>query len=343
MIKWALQILFLLFLSNTGFGQFPPIRIIDFYGLRRVSEKDVRDILKIKEGDDAIETVKSAEEIRKRLKTLPGVGDASINLVCCDDIYGKSIIFVGIQEKGTTTPGSRPAPTGTVRLPKNIIQAGQEFQAAFMRVMENKDFSEDDSNGHALFNDKGVRAVQEKFVLLAAPNLKILRDVLHNSSDGKQRALAAEIIAYAPDKKAITGDLIFAAGDSEEEVRNNSTRALIIIAKYARANPRLGIRIPADIFVNMLNSPVWTDRNKSIGVLQELTIQRDTVMLAQLKNRALASLAEMARWKSPGHASGAFFILGRMSGFSEEDIRVMWKSDDREAQVKKFLDKIGKT
>ena len=80
--------------------------------------------------------------------------------------------------------------------------------------------------------------------------------------------------------------------------------------------------IPIDGFVGLVNSPVWTDRNKASLALLRLTESRDPEVLARLRREALASLVDMARWKSPGHASPGATILGRMAGLSEEKIAV---------------------
>jgi hypothetical protein len=341
MNKWLLLISFLLLFFNTSKGQFPPIGIIDFYGLRSVSEKDVLSVLKIKKGDDAIETLKSIEENKKLLKSLPNVEDASISLICCDDFDHKSMIFVGIREKGVPVLSFRSAPQDKIRLPENIVKAGEDFQKAFLKAIENQDFSEDDSQGHALFGNKDVRSIQERFIVLAAQNLKILRRVLHHSSDARQRALAAQIIAYFKDKKAIVGDLVFGMSDPDSSVRNDSMRGLIIIAKYAQANPRLSIKIPMTVFVRMLNSLEWTDRNKSVGALHELTKKRDATLLVALKKESLISLTEMARWRNPNHAESAFYILGRIGKFSEKEIQAKWKSENRENEIQTFLEKIN--
>lgn len=341
MKKYFLTIFLSIFPFVTAFGQqFPSIGIIDFYGLRTISVKDVWSVLKIKIGDDAIETIKSAEEIRQTLKKLPNVEDALISLICCDDIYGKSIIFVGIREKGVPALKFRTAPNGKVRLPEIVVQVGKDFQTAFAQAVNEKDFSEDDSQGHAFFGNQNVRKVQERFVTLANDHLKILRRVLRESSNAEQRATAAQIIAYSSNKKAIVSDLIFAVNDADERVRNNAIRALIVIANYAQANPKLKIKIPADNFIRMLNSLEWTDRNKSLGVLDALTKNHDVRLLTALKNKTLDSLIEMARWKSPGHAQTAFSILGRIGKLSEEKIDKAWKSEDREQEIKRILESI---
>ena len=326
------------------FGQeLPPIGTIDFYGLRTVSEKDVRQALKIKIGDDWMQTLLAVEENRQFLKKIRGVEDASISLVCCNDLDGKSIVFVGISEKDAPALTFRAAPNGKIQLPEKILQAGKDFQTAFRQAISEKDFSEDQSKGYALAGNKNVRKVQEQFVSLAAKNLKILRRVLRESADTEQRALAAQIIAYAPNKNAVVGDLLYAVRDANETVRNNATRALILFAGFANANPQSKIEIPADDFIPMLNSLDWTDRNKSLGVLDALTKKREAKLLTKLKKDVLLSLVEMARWKSPGHAQTAFFILGRIANFSDVEIDKSWNSRFRELEVKKFLEKLKRS
>ncbi|HEX2640483.1 MAG TPA: hypothetical protein VHL50_07925, partial [Pyrinomonadaceae bacterium] len=238
--------------------QFPPIRLIDTYGLRTVSEADVLRALAVKPGSDALQTMTSQQDIITRIKLLPNVADASLNLVCCDDAEGKSILFVGVREKGTPPLTFRPAPQGSVRLPAGILKAGEDFEQAFTKSIEAKEFTEDDSQGHALFTNKQTRAVQERFLTLATPNLAILRRVIRESSDAKQRALAAQVIAYASDKRSVVDDLEYAMSDPDGDTRNNAMRALLIIAKCANANPQLKIKVPKLPFVRMLNSLEWT-------------------------------------------------------------------------------------
>jgi len=86
-------------------SQFPPIGIIDFYGLRNISERQVRESLQIKEGDSLSE---EPIEAKRRLESLQGVAEAPFELVCCD--AGKAILFVGIRENGTPSLQFRPAP-----------------------------------------------------------------------------------------------------------------------------------------------------------------------------------------------------------------------------------------
>ena len=60
-----------------------------------------------------------------------------------------------------------------------------------------------------------ARAVQEKFLRLAAENTPLLRKVLRESADANHRALAAQIIAYSKDKRAVIRELVDAVKDSD--------------------------------------------------------------------------------------------------------------------------------
>ena len=339
--KLIYAMLLLLSFSTVQFAQqFPPIGIIDTYGLRTVSETDLLRAVAVKPGSEALQTMTSQQDIVARIKLLPNVADASLSLVCCDDAEGKSILFVGVREKETPPLIFRPAPTGNVRLPAEIVKAGEDFEQGFTKALEAKEFTEDDSQGNTFFTHKQTRAVQERFATLATPNIAILRRVIRESSDPKQRALATQVIAYARDKRSVVDDLAYAMADPDGGTRNNAMRALIVIAKYANANPKLKIKVPTLLFVRMLNSLEWTDRNKSAGALDALTIGRDPQLLAQLKREALDSLAEMARWKNPGHAQSSFKILARIARMTEDEIDAAWSKPDRKRQVNLILAKI---
>jgi hypothetical protein len=292
------------------------VGIVDFYGLRQITEAQVRQALRISEGDTIAEsTLRNAE---KRVRALPGVSDARVDGVCCDS--GKTLVYVGIEENGTPAVKFTPSPKGRARLPDEVVRAGAAFDAAFEKAVERGDFQEDQSRGHSLMHDPGVRAVQEGFVALADRYGPQLRAVLHDSDKREQRALAAQVLGYASDKASVVGDLSSAMRDADADVRNNATRALWVIAAFAQKAPDRKIDVPADPFVDLLNSLTWTDRNKSSLGLMSLTEPREPALLSTLRQQALPALTEMARWKSPGHAVASAMILGRVAGIPENDL-----------------------
>jgi len=109
--------------------------------------------------------------------------------------------------------------------------------------------------------------------------------------------------------------LVHASRDTDDLVRDNATRALWVLAK---SNAKLASDIPPDTFIEMLNSGTWTDRNKGILLVEQLTASRDANLLAKIRSAALDSLIEMASWRYTGHAISARMVLGRVAGIPEE-------------------------
>lgn len=89
--------LFLLFPCLAD-GQQPAIGSIEYYGLQSVTEKQIAEALQIKPGDAPPKSREDAAGILKRLRSIPGVIDADIDIPCCDE-KGKSILYVGIQAR----------------------------------------------------------------------------------------------------------------------------------------------------------------------------------------------------------------------------------------------------
>ncbi len=331
----ACQVLLILhfLLRPTGFAaEMPAIGIIDYHGLRHVPLEQVQQALQIKVGDRLPD---SPAKVQLRLEAIPGIEKATLNGVCCDS--GKSILYVGVEEKGSPSLHFRPAPKAKITLAPEIVEAGKALDAAVLEAVERGDAAEDDLSGNALSHNAAVRAIEERYVIFAARSLGELRNALHNSSNAEQRALAAEVLGYASDKRSVVPDLEYGMFDASTDVRNNAMRALALIAGFAQKHPQLRIHIPATPFVSMLNSVVWTDRNKASWALLLLTNNRDPTLIADLRDRALLCLAEMARWQNPGHAQIAFAILGRVAGLSDKQIDESWQRDQRDMVIKAWI------
>ena len=303
-----------------------PIGIVDFYGLRRVSESDARRALGIAEGDSLVPD--SMAPALRRLRALPGVADARLTPVCCES-DGRWALFVGVAEHGAPAVALDSAPHGAVRLPDAIVRLGAALQDTLLAAVQRGQSAEHDSAGHAFFDEPGLHAIQEQFLAYAAANVPELIAVLHRSGDAAHRALAAELLGYAPDVGQVVPDLVQAVHDADGDVRNNAMRALLVIAAWAQQHPETGIRVPATPFIDMLNSLVWTDRNKSSYALYELTASRDSSLLAELRAQALPALLDIARWRSVGHAFVGYMVLGRIEGVPDETLQEAWRRGDR--------------
>ena len=314
-----------LFFASLVVAQGPRIGIIDFYGLRKVSEAKVRKALGVREGDPLPRSKGDAEE---RIDAVPGVVESHLEAVCCD--AGKMILYVGIEEKGAIHFDLREPPEEDVVLPEEITSTYRRFMENLEAAIRRGESGDDVTHGHSLVSNPEARAVQEQFIPLAKDHLAELRNVLRNSSEEEQRATAAYVIGYAPNKREILDDLQYALKDPDSGVRNNAARNLVALAVLARLDPESGLKIEPTWFIEMLNSLSWTDRNKALWALQTLTDKRDPSVLEQLRDRALPALIEMARWKSLGHALPAYMLLGRIAGLPEQQLLDGWNRGDRE-------------
>lgn len=307
------------------------LEAVDVYGLRTVPEAAVRAAVGLSPGDPVPD---SSEPIRSRLLQIAGIAEVDLSRVCCGE-SGGWLLYVGIRESGTPPLTFRSPPTGDERLPDEAIALGERFEAALIDAVRRGAADEDATHGYALSADSALRSIQEEFLEVARASFELLAVVVRNSSDASHRALAAQIIAYGRKKEAVVRELLEAIRDPAEEVRNDATRALALLAEWANQNPDAGLSIQGDVFVQFLNSLSWTDRNKAVFVLVALTAGRDPAQLAELRNRALPSLVEMARWSSAGHAMGSLILLARIAGVDDDEAFQAWQSGERETIIER--------
>jgi hypothetical protein len=86
----------------------------------------------------------------------------------------------------------------------------------------------------------------------------------------------------------------------------------------------------------MLNSVVLSDRLKASEALVTLT-ETNPAGLDIVRERALASVIEMARWKSLRYALPAYVLAGRIAGLPEPEIHTRWEKNDRESVIARAL------
>jgi hypothetical protein len=340
-INSILTILFTVISTTNIWSQASQVAIIDFYGSN--NESELRSCLTFKENDTLQFLTESAYPKAKKaivdcLLSRSKIKQADIYFVCCYDKEGKWIVFVGVDSKPKKILEN--AKTIDIKLSTEIKSNYDSLMNLLMIAIEKGEASENDSNGHWLMTYLPARQLQEKFITYANKNLILLREVLKNSKYAEQREVAATVIAYYNNKAEIIRDLLGAVTDSDESVRNNAVRAIGIIANYSQMNPNLKIEIPADPFIDMMNSITWTDRNKSSFVLLALTDSRDKKLLNQLKQKALKPIVDMAKWKSNGHSMPGYIILGRIAGWTDQEIMDGMNSD-RGQIIEKMLAKIN--
>lgn len=317
---------------STAAAQAPVVGEIDFYGLHKITPEHILSTLHLKAGDPL---PPSKGDLEETLEKIPGVVMGRVEAVCCEG--PQAALFIGIEERGAPHAVFRSQPAGEATLPQDLQDSYGQFVMAVQRAASRGETAEDLTAGHPVMADAEARAFSEGFISFAAGHLDQLRDVLRNSAEPDQRAIAAAVIGYAPNKKGTVDDLQYALQDPEESVRANAVRSLTAIAVLAARQPDLGIRISPTWFIEMLNSIVLSDRVESTKALLVLTDHGGEAVLRQIRERGLPALAEMARWKTPRYALPPFLLLGRVAGLAEAQIHRSWEKGDRETVIGKAL------
>ena len=287
------------------------IGAIDFFGTAGIDLARVRAALPVKEGDPVPD---SRTKIKQAVHRLLGKDPTDIAFVCCDN-HGSSVIYIGLPGPTRATAYNRK-PTGPDRLPGAATQLYDQTMEALMQAVQAGDNGEDRSAGYAQSKNPALHAKELEIRQYALANQPLLLQVLKSSSDATHREIAAHFLGYAEQSRQQIQALVSAASDPNEHVRNNSTRALAVLAE---SSPQLAEQIDPTPFIALLSSGTWTDRNKASATLLSLTRTRSPKLLATLREQALVPLMEMGHWSWPGggHAMMGLILLDRIAGIEE--------------------------
>ncbi|HEX3742498.1 MAG TPA: hypothetical protein VHW09_01150 [Bryobacteraceae bacterium] len=307
-------------------AQLPRVGNINFYGLHATLPDQILTAAHLGPGDTL---PASRIDLEDRIIGLPGVMDANVQSVCCDG--DRATLFIGIQERGQAGIEFRVPPSGTATLPAELMTRYRKYSGALMRS---------EVKGGAA--DTSVHREEEYFRLYTASHTLKLRAVLRTGPDAEQRAAAVTVLACATNKRLVVDDLLFALLDSDDGVRAAALRQLATIAALAHQRPSLGIRIPPAGMVDLLNSVVLSDRVEATKTLLALTAKPDNAALDLIRERALPSLAEMARWQTRSYAEAPFQLLARIAGLRDEDAIASWEHGDPEPVIQQALDSARK-
>jgi len=310
-----LSLILLLVFVTAVFSQNNVIRIskIEFFGTNSQSVENLTKSLPYKEGDETsiVAIPETSARLKQAIKQATGNEPTDVAIVCCDE--GGLMIYIGLNRGIASHFKYNPEPRGASHLPQNILELYQQAMDLTFEAVP-KEGGNEQSSGFALSTYPPLRAKELALREYALRNEPLVRHVLKRSADATHRAAAATLLGYARNSSRQIAALIQASHDVNDGVRNNAVRAL---GELAASGAKIASQIPPDDFVEMLNSETWTDRNKGAFLLEKLTATRDKRLLSQLRQQALASLVEMARWRNAGHASNPLMILGRVAGIEE--------------------------
>jgi len=320
-------------------GAEPRIATIEFFGHKGVDVAAVRAALPLHEGDELSGGAEAKARVRDAVVRASGSEPTDVAAICCRS-DGGVLLFIGLRGGSFKAFEYRPAPAGEARVSNELAALDERLgEASDAAVRKGGDAArEDDSQGYALAHDPQVRSIQLALRRYAIAHEPELFHVIESSRDAKHRAIASQALGYAHQSARQVLALTRAARDPDGEVRNNATRAIGVLAG---ANQRLARQIPPDVFIEMLSSGIWTDRNKSAAVLEALTAKRTATVLAKLRANALDSLIEMAMWHEASHAYFARMVLGRVAGIPEKRLQELAGNGPPEAIVAALSGKPG--
>lgn len=324
---------FILTVAAPVFSQNESLTVgaIDFYGLDGLNVNVIRAALPLREGDQLSRDSKPlmVARLRQAIKRATGRETSDIATICCDD-RGRLIVYIGLRSESFRQTLYNPSPRGLARLPPAALKVHRDAEQAWLNAMKRGVSGEDDSHGYALSLDPEARTKQLALHDYAARHSRMIRRVLASARDVKHRQIAAEMLGYAERSREQIAALIRASHDVDDGVRNNATRALVVLA---RSSSEASAMIPGECFLGLLSSELWTDRNKSAELLAVLSSKRDPQLLTCLREQAPTSLIEMARWSHQGHANSARFMLGRIAGIEDQTLSTMLEKQDVEAII----------
>ncbi len=311
----------------------PRVGVIEIYGARKISPEKIRQALGARPGDPLPSRLGAEERIDK----LSGVVISRVEAACCDG--NNMVLYVGVQEKDGPHMAYHETPTSPVTLPADLMGTYHDFLDQVADSIRGRNADEDLTNGYSLMEDPECRRLQQSFLPAVATNLAWIDRVVREAADPEQRAAAAYLLQYGPrgphTTPVIVNGLQYALQDSDDTVRENAARALKAVAVGAKLHPAENIRIEPTWFVEMMNSVVWSDRRDASHALVNLTENRDSDALELLRERALPSVLEMARWHDLQQALPAFILAGRIAGMDDAAIKRAWVNGDRDTVLKK--------
>ena len=306
---------------------------IEFYGTAGMDVKRIRNELPVHIGDEiSVASVPDVKDrIKQSVKKTIHLEPTDVAMLCCDN-QNRLVAFIGLPGKNYRQFQYNRSPKGSAQLAPQVLTIYREAMDLLLPSIQTNS-REEDATGYALSTYPPLRAKQMAMHEYAVQNEELIQRVLADAADAQQREVAAELVGYGQQNTQQVRALVRASRDVNDGVRNNAMRALGVLVDSKKVSAQ---QISPEPFIQMLNSGIWTDRNKGAYLLQGLTLSRDRRLLASIHKKAFVSLYEMARWQDPSHAGSARYILGRIAGIDEKRLVQLIAEDDVDTILRAF-------
>jgi hypothetical protein len=307
-------------------GQAPPdkpvpytLAGVDIFGNSRTPEAQILSLLGVKEGEDI-----TPEVVTRLDEKLRASGKFAFSKVS-SAAYGdkKSYLTVDVVEKGEESRFRfKPAPTGTVEVPGNVLDWVRRYEEASFRMFQvNPKRLKDINDGHYLDSDPGIREYEETMLTMVPENYDVLVKALREDKDSEKRAYCATLLGWAKEKEAVMLVLEEALKDPDVQVRANAARSLIPIAYLA---VHAQIPFPLDPLLEQIHYPTSSDRTKAVAVLLHLAGEEKNH--PSIRDRAGDVLVQMVGAKQPTQREHSLTLLTMVSGENYGREPEKWKA-----------------
>lgn len=165
------------------------------------------------------------------------------------------------------------------------------------------------------FGHPELKPYLNRFNVGAIKEKKLIMDTLNHDADPNRRAAAAFLTGHFNDPKDIMSTLLPHVNDKSNSVRNSAMRVIGSTMEKAKMT-----QIDVMPFLDLLNSPYGTDRNKASIILlnaAEVASSRSLII-----RKGKDNLLSMLRLKQLNNHEYAYLILKKISGktYGEYDI-----------------------
>lgn len=165
------------------------------------------------------------------------------------------------------------------------------------------------------FNHPRLRPYLNIFNIGAIKEKTKILKVLSNDPAPERRASAAFLVGHFKNPEEIISILSERINDQSLSVRNNVIRVMSETIEKAQIN-----HINVEPFLNLLNSPYGTDRNKALSLLANTPLDKKSRLL--IIHKGQKDLLALLHLKQPNNHDWAYVVLKKISGenYDEYDI-----------------------
>ena len=182
-MRWRPETVVVLLAAAAALAQPPPRPIgeIEFFGHRGLDVESVRAALPIREGDTFPSADAPPDELKGRIgesvRRVLARSPTDVSFTCCDD-HERWMVYVGLPGESYRAVRYHAPPTGSDRLPPELVTLDDETEEATQAAIMRGDATEDDSQGFALSRDPALRAKQmaiREYALIELPMQPLCR------------------------------------------------------------------------------------------------------------------------------------------------------------------------